>query len=109
MVKEILSQAGFIENKTFRKTRFLVPPKTTYAIYSDSYESRGADDVNLIKDHSYTIELYSLKEDPEAEERIENALDSNGISYDKQESYWLPTEQLFQVIYTFDFIEKKGK
>lgn len=106
MVKRILTGAGFVEGKTFKETRFLTPPKSTYAVYLDSYTRRGADGVNLIKEHIYTIELYSYKADPTAETKIEKMLDTSGIEYEKSERYWLDTEQLYQVVYTFDFIEK---
>ena len=106
MVKKILTSAGFKENKTFKETRFLKPPKTTYAIFKDSFNRRGADYFNLIKEHNYTIELYSYAPDPDAEIRIETALDDIGIEYDKDERFWLVEEQLYQVIYSFDHIEK---
>lgn len=106
MVKKILTLAGFVEGKTFKETRFLKAPQTTYAIYIDSYTRRGADALNLIKDHDYTIELYSYKADPKAEEKIEAVLDSLSIEYDKSERYWIESEQLYQVIYKFNFIEK---
>lgn len=106
MVKEVLTGAGFEEGKTFRETRFLKPPKTTYAIFMDSFTRRGADGLNLIKNHSYTIELYSYKPDSEAETRIEKILDDLGIEYDKEDRYWIQEEQLYQVVYTFNFVEK---
>lgn len=106
MVKKILTGAGFIEGETFKETRFLTPPKTTYAVYMDSYEKRGPDGLNLIKDHTYTIELYSTKADPTAEANIERMLDEYGIEYDKSERYWLESEQLYQVVFSFNFIEK---
>lgn len=106
MVKEILARAGFVENKTFKECRFLKAPTVTYCVYLDSYESRGADDVNLIKEHSYSIELYSYTPDPEAEKRLETILDSRGIVYTKNNKYWLESEGLYQVIYDFDYIEK---
>lgn len=106
MVKRVLTGAGFVEGKTFKETRFLKPPKTTYAVYMDSFTRRGADGLNLIKDHDYTIELYSYKPDPEAEAKIEASLDSLGIEYDKDDRYWIQEEQLYQVVYTFRFIEK---
>ena len=106
MVKRVLTGAGFVENKTFKETRFLKPPKTTYAIYMDSFTRRGADNLNLLKDHDYTIELYSYAPDPEAEARIEAMLDELGIEYDKADRYWIQEQQLFQVVYTFNFIEK---
>lgn len=106
MVKEILTRAGFVENKTFKETRFLTPPKSTYAIYLDSFDSRGADSLNLLKEHTYTIELYSYKADPKAEARIEVELNALGIEFTKEERYWLKDEQLYQVVYTFGYIEK---
>lgn len=106
MVKKVLTNAGFIEGKTFKETRFLKPPKTTYAVYMDSYTRRGADGLNLIKEHEFTIELYSYAPDPDAERNIEASLDNLGIAYDKDDRYWLDTEQLYQTIYTFGYIEK---
>ena len=106
MVKRVLTGAGFVEGKTFKETRFLKPPKTTYAVYMDSFTRRGADGLNLIKDHDYTIELYSYTPDPEAEARIEAILDELGVEYDKDDRYWIQEEQLYQVIYTFRFIQK---
>lgn len=106
MVKEILTLAGFVENETFKETRFLKPPKSTYAVYMDSYERRGADSLNLIKDHEYTIELYSYKADPGAEARIEKVFDTLGIEYEKESRYWIQEEQLYQVVYSFNYIEK---
>lgn len=106
MVKKVLTGAGFVEGKTFKETRFVKPPKDTYSVYLDSFESRGADGLNLIKDHDFTIELYSYKPDPEAEKRIENSFDSFGLEYVKSDRYWLQEEQLYQVVYSFNFIEK---
>lgn len=106
MVKQVLTAAGFVEGKTFRETRFLKPPKTTYAVYMDSFIRRGADGLNLIKNHDYTIELYSYTPDSVAEGNIESSLDALGFEYDKQDRYWMQNEQLYQVIYTFTFIEK---
>lgn len=106
MVKTILTGAGFVEGETFKETRFLKPPVTTYAVYHDSLERRGADSRNLITEHDYTIELYSTKPDPGAETKIEQMLDKHGLEFDKDERYWIQEEQLYQVIYTFNFIEK---
>lgn len=106
MVKQVLTEAGFVEGITFKETRFLKPPKTTYAVYMDSFTRRGADDRNLIKDHDYTIELYSYAPDSEAEAKIEASFDLFGLEYEKNDRYWIQEEQLYQVVYTFRFIEK---
>lgn len=106
MVKKVLTAAGFVEGKTFKETRFLKPPATTYAVYFDSFTRRGADGLNLIKDHDYTIELYSGKPDPKAEANIEASLDAFGLEYEKEDRYWIQEEQLYQVVYSFNYIEK---
>ena len=66
MVNKILTEAGFELNKTYKQTRFLKPPQTTYAIYEDTVNRRGADDVNLITDHDVNIELYEYTPDADA-------------------------------------------
>ncbi len=106
MVNKILTLAGFVEHETFEETRFLQPPKQTYAVYNDSYSRRGADNLNMIKEHDYTIELYSYKKDSESEKRIEKVLDDLNIEFEKQERYWIQSEQIYQVIYDFNYIEK---
>lgn len=106
MVKQVLDAAGFIDGSTYTETMFVSPPPGTYCIYLDTYTRRGSDDLNLIRDHTYTIELYSPYPNPEAETRIEAALDARGIDFEKDPLYWLQEEQLYQVVYTFDFTEK---
>lgn len=106
MIKTILTDAGFIEGKTFKEVRFIKPPTETYAVYMDSFTARGADGLNLIKDHTYTIELYSDTPDADAEGRIEQSLNDFGFEYDKSERYWIQSEQLYQVVYDFNYIEK---
>lgn len=106
MVNKILCHANFILNKTYKETRFLKPPKETYAVFTDSYNRRGADDCNLITEHSIDIELYSYSPNPDAEKRIEDSFDYFKIPYTKNPRFWIQTEQLFQTIYSFEYIEK---
>ena len=107
MVKKVLTGAGFVEGKTFKETRFITPPKkSTYAVYMDSFTGRGADGLNLIKDHDYTIELYSYAPDPEAEKKLEKSFDNLGLEYTKNDRIWLQEEQLYEVVYNFSSIEK---
>lgn len=94
---------GTIPNK---ETVFRQTPKTTFGIYFDSIERRGADKINLITDHSVTIELYSYAPDHASEALIETNLDNIPVSYKKQERTWIETEQLYQVIYEFEYTEK---
>lgn len=105
MVKELLDALN-IKN---REARFLSPPKSgTYAVWFDSFDSRGADNLNLLRDHDYMIELYEYTPDPKSEREIEVALDQLGIEYTKQNRFFLESEQLYQVIYEFSMLEKGG-
>lgn len=106
MVNKILTEAGFELNKTYKQTRFLKPPQTTYAIYEDTVNRRGADDVNLITDHDVNIELYEYTPDADAEKRLESVFDKLGIEYIKQARYWIDNEQIYQLIYEFSYTEK---
>lgn len=104
MVNKILEATGI----PYKETRFFTPPKSTYAIYNDTKNRRGGDNINLITQHDVSIELYSYKKDPEAEKKIESLLDANGIEYEKQARFWLQEEQLYQVVYDFTYTQKEG-
>lgn len=111
MVREILTKAGLVENETFRETRFLRPPKEkSYAVFMDSFSRGGGDLKASIKRHSVTIELYEYAPDPMIEQKIEALLDeyypSMSDEWNKEPRYWIEEEQLYQVIYEFDYIEK---
>ena len=104
MVNKILEATGI----PYKESRFLTPPKSTYAIYNDTVNRRGGDNINLITQHDVSVELYEYKKDPEAEKKIEDQFDANGIEYDKQARYWLQEEQLYQVVYDFTYTQKEG-
>lgn len=104
MVTDILTDAGITHNPV----RFLRPPEGTYAVYFDAQEHRGSDNANFIIDHEVTIELYSARPDLNAQVSIEIELNKRGIEFSKPDVIWLDTEKLFQVIYTFDYTEKRS-
>lgn len=106
LVDDILQGAGLTQNKTYKETRFITPPKETYAIFNQSYERRGADLYNCLKEYDVTIEIYSLKPDEQMERNIEAEFDKRSIFYTKQERYFIQSEQLYQVIYEFSYLEK---
>lgn len=110
MVKRILTAAGLVENQTFRECRFLKPPKTSYAVFFDTVQRRGSDEAARIKNHSITIELYEYAPDPTVEQNIETQLDAAFskmlTGWAKSERVWIESEQLYQVIYSFEYIEK---
>lgn len=105
MVNEILNATGL----PYKESRFLKPPKETYAVYMDAVERRGGDNINLISRHDITLELYEYRPDPEAEKALENQFDSRGIEYTKQPRYWIQEEQIYQVVYDFSYHKKGGQ
>lgn len=104
MIEEILKPTGL----PYKESRFLTPPKTTYAVYSDAIDRRGGDNINLLSQHDITLELYEYSKDPDAEKAIEDRLDELGIEYTKDPRYWIQEEQLYQVVYDFTYYEKGG-
>lgn len=104
MIRDILSELKI----NFQETRFRQPPKSTYAVYFDAQTFRGADGKNNLIEHLYTVELYAYKIDVEAETALETALDNRGLSFEKSDRQWLDTEQLYLIIYTFEYLEKRS-
>lgn len=103
MIKSILDAAGI----EYRRTRFQKPPAGTYAVYMDDVTTDGPDGLNLLLTHSYTVELYEPAPDDAAEQAVEAAIDTAGLIWAKQDRYWLQDEQRYQVIYEFEYIEKR--
>ena len=105
MIDAIAKAAGL----KLRKTRHTKPPAGTYGVYMDAVEAGGADGVNCIRRHDYTLEVYSITADEaeKAESAVEDALDARGIPWTKQGRYWLQEEQRYQEVYEFTYIEKR--
>lgn len=91
----------------YRETRFLKPPAGTYVIFMDDVETDGPDGQASILTHGITLEVYEPKPDDAAEKAIEDAITAAGLQWRKQARYWLQTEQRYQVIYEFEYIEKR--
>lgn len=103
MIRDILAAAGV----PCRRSRFPQPAADTYAVYTDDVSASGADYVNCIFAHSITVELYEPAPDDAAESALEAQLNARGIPWDKQDRYWLQAEQRYQVVYEFDYVEKR--
>ena len=77
-------------------------PPVPYICYlypgSDNF---GADDKTYYKVSWIRIELYTDKKSPETETQIEDALDNEGIFYNKNEVY-ITDEKLYEVSYEFE-------
>lgn len=103
MIEEILAAAEI----NHRRARFAKPPSGVYAVYTDDISAGGADDYTCIYTHHATIELYESVPDDDAETSIEEQLNVRGIQWDKQDRYWIQQEQVYQVVYEFDFVVKR--
>lgn len=110
MITDILTAAGI----QHRRGRFQSPPAETYAVYFDNISGEGADLVPTstgeclpgIKHHDIMVEVYEPKPDDGVETAIEAALASRGLSWSKQDRYWLQDVQRYQVIYEFSYTTK---
>lgn len=102
MIKEILNAAGL----RFRRSRFPKPPAEKYAVYMDDVGTDGPDGINRIFTHNITLEVYAPTMDEDLEADIEAELNVRGIKWDKQDWYWLQTEQRYQLVYEFSYITK---
>lgn len=94
-----------------RRGRFTGPKPTSYVVWFDDVNTeRGPDPfagAPLLIHHDVTLELYEDKPDDAAETALEAAIIAAGLQYTKQDRYWLQSEQQYQVIYEFSYIEKR--
>ena len=63
----------------------------------------GADNTVYYQLHELDIELYTDKEEPDVEDRLDSVLDGHEIYYDKSE-VWIPEEKLYEVLYSTEVI-----
>ena len=103
MLNDILTEIGIPS----RESRFIKTPAAPFIVYFDAVGARGADSVNLIKEHGISLELYTDKPDELTVAKIENALDVRGIPYTKSERNYIEAESYYQQVFEFDYIEKK--
>lgn len=104
MFKTILAAAGIPE----RGSRFVTPPAGTYAVWFDDLDTDGPDGMPpRIFTHDVTLELYEHKKDAAAVQALERELSAAGLHWSKQDRVWIKSEQLYQTIYEFTYIEKK--
>lgn len=104
MVTDILTAAGL----PYRRGRFPSPPKGSYIVYTDDQETIGADLApwTLIA-HEVTLELYEASPDDAAEAAVEASINAHGLTWTKQDRYWLQSEQRYQVVYEIEYTEKR--
>lgn len=111
MIREILTAAG-VEHA---QARFITMPKDTHAVYFDDIEVDAADRVTpptsaglpAIYKHIVSVEVYEPMPDDATETAIEAELDARGLSWTKQDRYWLKDLQRYQTIYEFIYYSKR--
>ena len=75
------------------------PPFICYLLPgSDNF---SADGMVFFKINEVRIELYTDTKDVSVECLVEDALDNQGIFYNKSE-VWIPEEKLYEVLYSFE-------
>lgn len=102
MIKEILTAVGV----PFRRSRFIKPPAGTYAVFRDDVSTDGPDGFNRIFTHDVEVELYESTPDDNTEFSFEAECDARGLQWTKEDRYWLPDVQRYQVIYGLSYIIK---
>ena len=107
MTETILTASGI----PFKRARFPHPPAETYGVYFDELTTDGPDLMDAgspqIVNHSVMVELYEPTLDQDAETRLEAQLNANSIQWTKQAAYWLQNVQRYQVVYEFEYTEKR--
>jgi len=85
---------------------FSTPPSLPYIVFNESKRVYGADSANMLADRSIDIELYSLKVDHTSEELIEALLNAKAISYQKEETVYIPSERFYMTNFSFGITER---
>lgn len=102
---EILTASGIAYH---RRGRFVKPPGGTYAVWTDDITTDGPDGMPpSIFHHNVTVELYELRPDDAAEASLEAQMSARGLHWTKQDRFWIASEQMYQIIYEYSYIEKR--
>ena len=80
------------------------PPFLVY-LFPSSHNFR-ADDTVYQKINDLHVELYTDRKQPDVENIVEEALDSQGLVYDKTE-VWIAEEQLYEVLYSMEVLYER--
>ena len=94
---------------TWKELRYLKTPSLPYNIFIDDAVYRGADNLNNIIEHNISLEHYSETIDSDNEKIIENFLNEEELSFEKNRE-WLHEEEMYVVVYSIEtFLEKVRK
>lgn len=85
---------------------FTTPPIPPYVVYIRAFDNNISSDYKVHgKFKFYQVELYTVKKDLVAEQKLEAVLNGINSEYDVTETY-VESEDLYQVIYQIKIIEK---
>lgn len=81
-------------------------PALPYVVYFCDYtDNFGADNIVYTPYQHINIELYSAQKDEASEAKIETALTSNDIFYEKTFEDFIDSEQLYEVVYEIKILK----
>lgn len=84
--------------------KFDKPQKLPFAVYYESGTGiKGADNYNLYRELTITVELYTNKKDTRLERAVENLFRDREIT--KYSDAYLKDEDMFMTVFSFDTIQ----
>ena len=92
-----------IENAYYQYPEGEAPELPYILFYYPQRDDFQADDKNYAKVPQLNIELYTKEKDFVTEKVIEDLLEANGLTYDKEEQY-IESEKMYEVLYTMEVI-----
>ena len=106
-IVEMLEEAGLpLAYDHFAEGESPDPPFLCF-LYPES-NNLSADGRVYARIDALHVELYTDKKDPQAEARVEAALDAQELFYNKSE-VWIPDERLYEVLYTTSVLKTEDE
>lgn len=90
-----------IENAYYQYPEGEAPELPYILFYYPQRDDFQADDKNYAKVPQLNIELYTKEKDFVTEKVIEDLLEANDLTYDKEEQY-IESEKMYEVLYTME-------
>lgn len=92
-----------IDNAYYQYPEGEAPELPYILFYYPQRDDFQADDKNYAKVPQLNIELYTKEKDFVTEKVIEDLLEANDLTYDKEEQY-IESEKMYEVLYTMEVI-----
>ncbi|SET02286.1 hypothetical protein SAMN05421676_102361 [Salinibacillus kushneri] len=97
----ILNSTGLpVAHSHFKNTESSPAPSPPFITYLDDGSANFfADNKVYVPIKNPTVELYTDKKDLSVEQKLETALNDNGLPFELEDEVWIESERLFQQIY----------